>query len=411
MATYPSGIYEPRTKNNKEGVEYVAGEDTTLFAEDVVNDDNEIVAIETELGTDPSGIYATVKSNLVALWLKITNRGINIETLSDEKTLTPGTDKMYQYLDEGGANRIIYLATEGAIAGDRFIIRHNGSYDDDHFLNIKQAFVVLEYIYAGGMKEFVFDGTNWISGGVGTAENDNKKYNLALGYAAKAQDNGVAIGYNADANFRGVAVGVNSKGYTHGAAVGRYAYANDYGVAVGASANGKSQGVAIGYQTNTNENKYSVVLGMNSQAKRFSEIAHNINGSNMDQENNITIIGLEIETENATPIEMLSGGQAGERVLIRASSVLAFTILISARDNVSGDCAAYKVEGAIKRDGSNNTSLLTPATITPIHEDDASWDVAITADDTNEALVITVTGDADNIVQWAARLDGVETHF
>lgn len=64
MADYPGAVYSPREKNNKEGVVYDAGEDTTLFAEDVVNDDNEIVAIETELGANPKGAKADVKTRL-----------------------------------------------------------------------------------------------------------------------------------------------------------------------------------------------------------------------------------------------------------------------------------------------------------------------------------------------------------
>lgn len=64
MATYPNAIYSPREKENKEGVEYDPTKKTTLFAEDVVKDDDEIVAIETELGTLPKGAKADVKTRL-----------------------------------------------------------------------------------------------------------------------------------------------------------------------------------------------------------------------------------------------------------------------------------------------------------------------------------------------------------
>ena len=64
MATYPGGIYSPRTKNNKDGVVYTPANLTTLYAEDVVYDDAEIVAIETELGTNPKGAKADVKTRL-----------------------------------------------------------------------------------------------------------------------------------------------------------------------------------------------------------------------------------------------------------------------------------------------------------------------------------------------------------
>jgi len=49
MANYPSSIYSPRDKENRSGVEYDETKKTVIFAEDIVNDDNEIVAIETDL--------------------------------------------------------------------------------------------------------------------------------------------------------------------------------------------------------------------------------------------------------------------------------------------------------------------------------------------------------------------------
>jgi len=67
MATYPGGVYSPRTKENKSGVVYDAGKTTIGYAEDVTKLDDEVVAVETELGTEPSGIYDTVKLWLTAL--------------------------------------------------------------------------------------------------------------------------------------------------------------------------------------------------------------------------------------------------------------------------------------------------------------------------------------------------------
>ena len=92
MTDYPSGVYSPRIKNNKDGIVYDPLEDTTFFAEDVVNDDNEIVAIETELGTTPSGTYATVKAWLTALTNAVAEKctGAEIDTGTDDaKFATP----------------------------------------------------------------------------------------------------------------------------------------------------------------------------------------------------------------------------------------------------------------------------------------------------------------------------------
>ncbi|MCD6233291.1 hypothetical protein J7J81_02860, partial [bacterium] len=123
--------------------------------------------------------------------------GINIETLSADKTLTPGTDAMYQYLDPNGTTRTITLDTSNASAGDRFIIRHNGAYNDTRYLEVKQGAATLDYIYAGAIKEFIFDGTNWISAENGVGENDNKKNNVAIGYYAIGYDFGTAVGRSA----------------------------------------------------------------------------------------------------------------------------------------------------------------------------------------------------------------------
>ncbi|KKK68334.1 hypothetical protein LCGC14_2945130, partial [marine sediment metagenome] len=210
---------------------------------------------------------------------------------------------------------------------------------------------------------------------------------------------------------RAVAVGYNAQGHTSGVAVGDTANANSYGVAVGRNASGTSYGVAVGYYSRTNNRKYSIALGHRSETERVGELSRNINGDDMDQENNILIGGWERTTADATPVEIFCAGQANQRFTIRASSVLAFTMLIVARDNISGESAAWKVEGAIKRNAANFTGMLAAATITVIHKDDATWDVAVTADNTYESLKIEVTGAAASTIQWAARMDAVETHF
>jgi hypothetical protein len=335
--------------------------------------------------------------------------GINVETLAAAKTLTPGTDYIYQYLDEGGANRIITLATAGATAGDIFVIRHNGDFDDTHYLQVKQAATELDKIYVTAIKEFIFNGTNWVPAAIGTGENDNRKYDFALGIAAMGDTYGLAIGNDAQGTTYGVSIGRQSRGYTYGAAVGYGAVANNFGAALGTLARGQNYGVGVGYYASSNNKYYSTALGYYAKATRYAETTMNIDGSDT-QKNNMIIVGFTKSTTDNTPIEMLCGGVAAQRCTIRASSALAFKIQVTARDNVAGHAAMYTFEGLIKRDAANNT-ILSVVNKTVIFEDDATWDANVTADDVNEALVITVTGDDTNPTQWAARLDGVETHF
>jgi len=69
-ADYPGSIYSPRTKANRSGVVYDSTKQTVIFADDIVNDDEEIVAIETELGANPRGSYGSVAAYLAALSAK-----------------------------------------------------------------------------------------------------------------------------------------------------------------------------------------------------------------------------------------------------------------------------------------------------------------------------------------------------
>jgi len=83
MSDYPNGVYSPRTKANKLGVVYDETKSTQLFAEDITKLDDEVVAIETELGENPKGIYATVAANLVALWSAISSFATSFLELTD----------------------------------------------------------------------------------------------------------------------------------------------------------------------------------------------------------------------------------------------------------------------------------------------------------------------------------------
>ena len=67
MADFPAGVYSPRTKANRSGVVYDALQTKRIYAEDIQKLDAEVVAVETILGTLPSGTYDTVREWLEAL--------------------------------------------------------------------------------------------------------------------------------------------------------------------------------------------------------------------------------------------------------------------------------------------------------------------------------------------------------
>lgn len=67
MATYPNNLYEPRNFENLPGLNRLTADKKNLYAEDLNETNAEIVAIETILGKNPNGAYASVKAWLEAL--------------------------------------------------------------------------------------------------------------------------------------------------------------------------------------------------------------------------------------------------------------------------------------------------------------------------------------------------------
>lgn len=125
---------------------------------------------------------------------------------------------------------------------------------------------------------------------------------------------------------------------------------------------------------------------------------------------------LRKETIDAFQTELtIDGGipDSGSRLILPANRTWAFTINIAARRTggtagAAGDSGIYKIEGGIKRDGSNVTELVGVITKTVIAEEQSAWDVTAEADNTNECLVIKVTGATNNTIHWTAKVDLVE---
>ena len=72
MADFPTGIYSPRTKENKADVVYTPAKTTVTYVEDITKLDAEVVAIETILGTNLEGAFATLKARIVSLENRVT---------------------------------------------------------------------------------------------------------------------------------------------------------------------------------------------------------------------------------------------------------------------------------------------------------------------------------------------------
>lgn len=67
MTDYPGSVYTPRTKQNKAGIVYDETKTEIGYTEDITKLDDEVVAIETELGLNPKGTSADLTERIKGL--------------------------------------------------------------------------------------------------------------------------------------------------------------------------------------------------------------------------------------------------------------------------------------------------------------------------------------------------------
>jgi len=190
---------------------------------------------------------------------------------------------------------------------------------------------------------------------------------------------------------------------------GQYSQAGARGITNG------NYSLAWGFNSETTSGAlYSFAWGRYASAYLYGQHAISLNRFTVDGDQQYSKIGFAGTTTNATETEIHIDLTTG-RAVLPASRTWLFKILMVARQTAGtagtvGDSWGHIVEGVIKRDGANNTSLVGSVTDTTIAEDTGatSWAVAVTADDTNESLKVAVTGEADKTIHWVAKCELIE---
>jgi hypothetical protein len=225
---------------------------------------------------------------------------------------------------------------------------------------------------------------------------------IAIGTRSSASGgNGVAVGRLARANATSATgVGQATNAGQSATAIGTEASATGLAsVALGNAVTASAQdAVAIGsYDANDNGNIATAIrcVGLNAIA--------NMRGMLATRPFNAVYWGGQTTNNTATILNL--DATATNRFTIAANTALAVDIHLVARRSDTADkwLVARRFLG-IRRDGSNNTSLI--GTVQDYGHDQSagspSWTFALTADDTNEALQLEVTGAASETVQWRA---------
>ena len=115
-------------------------------------------------------------------------------------------------------------------------------------------------------------------------------------------------------------------------------------------------------------------------------------------------------TEDDGPLELVVGEE--DNIILMNNKMNAFRVMLVAAtdDNTKG--AAYEFKGLIKKDATAaSTAIIGLVTKTVIAESVSDWDAAVTADTSNGALKITVTGESETMIRWVAFIEMVEVAF
>lgn len=148
--------------------------------------------------------------------------------------------------------------------------------------------------------------------------------------------------------------------------------------------------------------------GYKTSVTRYGEIGHaNGSFSSGNGTAQYSTLVLRNATADATPTELFLDG-ASLRAVIDTGTTWNFRISVSARGD-GGAAAGYDITGTIQNTA--GTVALVGSNTTVARESDAAWDCAATADDTNDALVITVTGAASVNVRWTATVYITQTKW
>lgn len=227
-----------------------------------------------------------------------------------------------------------------------------------------------------------------------TAENDSS---IAIGASAKSTaSSAVSIGNSSWANAASsFAIGNTA---TTGAA-------NSYAIGDGATTN-SSLSQAFGFDTRT-DGTYSTTFGRQSRANNYGSISFASGSTSNQGDAQQSFLTARNQTSDGTQTELFLNGTSA-RISVPASVMYAFCIRIAGQVLGGSNVGFHSViEGTIQN-SSGSTTILGTNSSRVITNTNGTWSVVAEADNTNDALVIKVTGAAATNINWVASIHLVE---
>jgi enamine deaminase RidA (YjgF/YER057c/UK114 family) len=248
----------------------------------------------------------------------------------------------------------------------------------------------------------------------------------------------IALGGSYSAGTDSFAAGIanNTSSYgaqsNNGIAMGMQAKAHDsqYSIAIGRNniSSGGSGCTVIGGQNNEATSTSSIITGGancsitgGAQYARagggYSKAA--VHGKDVFASGQFSSVGdaqgakyiLRADTTDATATVLTTsnGNPASWNQIVAASDTcITFDGTITAMQNGAQAYASWRIEGLLVNDG-GTTTLANSATT--VIQNASSWGMALSADNTNNALTITCTGEASHNIRWVANIRTSEVTY
>jgi hypothetical protein len=241
-------------------------------------------------------------------------------------------------------------------------------------------------------------------------------YSFAAGHSNTASGQVAFIGggnSNIVSGIRSATLGgtLNNVSGQYSSAVGsghKVSGASNVSIGYGNTCGNQTGCFSIG-QNNISSGNNSLSLLLQAKADRFGQIAISAGNFASTGDAQQTLLTARNKTTDETPTNLYLNGSS-TRITIPSGKIYAFTAKISGIKSDGTAAAFYTRKGCIKNVGGATTFVGSIETIGTDIEDSATA-VAITADDTNDALDIQVTGIAAETWRWVAVIEGVEIAY
>jgi len=275
--------------------------------------------------------------------------------------------------------------------------------------------------------------------GVGYDVTANSDRSTAIGWKAyTSATDSISLGqarttgvFGLSAQIASISTSYGAKA-VHGIAIGKNTVANGvYAVSLGSFNSQTGSGGLIAGYGNTSNGTGSTVVGYSSKALAdYTFAAGYYSGANelgkyayasgtfqagvWGTAQQGTFV-LRSDTTDATPEALTTDNStagATDQIILPNNSAYAFHGTIVARQQASAGtaCAAWKVEGLIRREGSAGTTVLVNSATTVL-DNTPAWGMALSADTTNGGLKIEVTGAAATNIRWVATINTSEVTY